>query len=455
MKKSFVFFFAVLAALTVSRARAEAAPDVSRATAQAEAALWQSLDGIPILGEGDPIPDDLYLCGPFLYLAPTRSDSDEVFIPDQNSWDYEPQGIPQGAEIRAEEVLLPTGSVPESGRAVFPLLFSPGYSDSATYVEIGSVNRQSFAVLLIDRETGEVAARVYSSQTEKMPIWIMGGTRKDMNDHNVLSFTPRDRKSIWDYVLGTAPINGYAFFMEDGEVTGMLRYAGGELVIPEGAKGIGKETFREWTDITAVRFPDSLTYIGECAFADCTGLKRAEMNEGLGELYSDCFSGCTQLEEVRLPASLYKMGERCFQGCTSLSQITVPEKVSEIPESCFSGCTALESVEITGMISKIGKAAFEDCGVLRTLTFPDQTDSVGVAAFWGCDSLESISFGVTRRYAEQNWDKAWDDGCNAEIRWKRDPLPPILGAVEAAIVLTAAAVVIVRKKRAKKGPHAS
>ncbi len=521
MKRVCALILVLLTVLPVPCVRAEAAPEIHSAAALAEKALRQPLDDVPAIGDDAPMVDDLYLCGPFLYLAPTDSDRDEVFIPDQDRWDYEPQWLPTGAEIRADETLVSAEAVPEGARAVFPLLFSPGYYEGAVYTVVGRVDCQAFAALLIDRKTGEAVAWVEDKKDLGTPQFLPEEhCRKDMNDRYVFWYEsiPKTRKAIWNSVFGSTTGIGYVFYMEDGEVTGAPGKIGGELVIPEGVTGIAYGAFRDRNDIQTIRFPKSLEYIGphafdSCeelrelevpgnvgrikndAFSSCRKLERVTLNEGVGMLHHGCFSECTKLEEIRLPDSLYEIEEGCFSGCVSLSEITIPKNL-DIPASCFSGCsalrsvafvgdgadlgdhafsdcaslqhidlprytfrigdgsfsgcTALQSVGINGTILHIGAGAFENCGALQSLSFINRTASVGEGAFRGCDSLESISFDVTRRYAAQKWDRNWKEGCTAEIRWKRDLLPPILGAAAAVIGLAAAVVIPLRKKRQKK-----
>ncbi|MBO5999467.1 MAG: hypothetical protein J6P87_07245, partial [Lachnospiraceae bacterium] len=110
----------------------EQSAEVSEAIGQAEAAFRQSFDDVPVLGEDQPMPDDMYLCGPYLYIGPAGDGPDDLFIPDQKSYKYEPGDLPHGAEICADETLVQVTDVPEGARAVFPVLYCPGYSDSAS-----------------------------------------------------------------------------------------------------------------------------------------------------------------------------------------------------------------------------------------------------------------------------------------------------------------------------------
>ena len=509
---------AVEAAQAASAVDAQPSGEVREAMAMAEAALQRPLDDVPVFDGEAPMPEGMLLCGPFLYLAPTASDLDEVFIPADGVSKFASEGLPPEAEVRVDESLVQGTDIPEDARTVFPLLFCSGYCGSASYTTLGRVSYHAFSALLIDRETGEVVARLDGPRREgKSMMLSRGDYRKDMNDRYVYWFksTPKHLKDFWVDAFSNAAVNGCAFFLEEGEVTAMLGNAADVLVIPEGVTGIGKEAFRDRADITAVRFPDSLTSVGERAFNGCTGLGAVELPEGITELGNkafqdcaalervmlpegltridyDCFAGCVSLKAIDFPAGLKEIGARCFTGCVSLGQIAIPESIKEIPascfsdcealqtvefagkstrlgqkafsncvslrqitvpqyaftvgEQCFSSCTALEAVEIAGTLVELGGGAFDGCAALKALSFGN-VSTVGAGAFQGCDNLAEITFDVTRLHASRRWDKAWREGCAAEIHWKSDPLPPVLAALAAVIVLAAILLIRRRKKR--------
>ena len=390
--------------------------EVGEAIAMAEAALQRPLDDVPVFVEESPMPEGMRLCGPFLYLAPTASDLDEVFIPAQSISEYSTEGLPPEAAFRVDESLVQATDIQEGTRAVFPLLFCSGYCGSASYSTLGRVSYQAFSALLIDRETGEVVGRLDGPRREGTSMMLSRGDyRKDMNDRYVFWFksTPKHLKDFWIDAFSNAAVNGCALFLEEGEVTAMLGNAGDVLVIPEGVTGIGNEAFRNREDIKAIRFPDSLTTVGErafngCAglsavelpegvtklsnkaFQDCAALERVTLPEGLTRLDYDCFAECASLKAIDLPSALSKIGARCFTGCVSLTHIAIPKSIKEIPASCFSGCVALQTVEFAGKSTRLDQYAFSNCVLLRQITVPQYAFTIGEGCFSGCTALESV-----------------------------------------------------------------
>jgi hypothetical protein len=83
--------------------------------------------------------------------------------------------------------------------------------------------------------------------------------------------------------------------------------------------------------------PNSVTCIGEWAFADCNNLT-----------------------SITIPNSVTSIGERAFCFCTGLTSITIPNSVESIGDGAFLRCDALESVRIPNSVTEIGEDAFPE-----------------------------------------------------------------------------------------------
>ena len=69
----------------------------------------------------------------------------------------------------------------------------------------------------------------------------------------------------------------------------------------------------------------------------------------------------TYLTSVSLPSTLTVVGESAFEGCVSLESITLPEGVISLHDAAFKGCTSLEQIEIPSTVSTIYGTAFNNC----------------------------------------------------------------------------------------------
>lgn len=127
--------------------------------------------------------------------------------------------------------------------------------------------------------------------------------------------------------------------------------------------GILRGVFNGCNSLTQLILPETLTYIGQEAFCNCTGLQSIQVK------YKD---GSTS------PASGYLAAEeieyRAFYGCTSLTGITLGEKVQSnnkvysgvktVQNEAFMNCTNLRSVEIGPTVTWIEGGAFANCNAL-------------------------------------------------------------------------------------------
>ena len=72
--------------------------------------------------------------------------------------------------------------------------------------------------------------------------------------------------------------------------------------------------------------PDTVTYIDDCAFEECSGLTKLKLSNNLEKIGEYTFWGCTSLKTVEVPKSVKSIGKGAFGGCTSLTEIRVPKR---------------------------------------------------------------------------------------------------------------------------------
>ncbi len=125
------------------------------------------------------------------------------------------------------------------------------------------------------------------------------------------------------------------FTLLEDDTYELTSYSGtaGEVVVPAQNEGkpvtkIGKDAFKDNTNLKKVTFPATLTEIGESAF-----------------------EGCAYLNDLVFPDGLKKIGARAFYGLSLLSNLTIPDSVTEIGEYAigYLGDSArLATLTITG-----------------------------------------------------------------------------------------------------------
>jgi len=173
------------------------------------------------------------------------------------------------------------------------------------------------------------------------------------------------------------------------------------VTIPNDVESIGMAAFSNCSGLTNILIPDSVTSLGNGAFSDCTGLTRVTIGNGVTNLGSvtpegnessterGIFFGCTELTNVILGSSVRRIGDRSFAG-TNLESITIPDGVTIIGSSAFAG-TNLTTISIPASVTDIGSYAFAGTK-LTNVTLENGLTNIGNSVFAGCSSLTSIAF---------------------------------------------------------------
>ena len=58
-------------------------------------------------------------------------------------------------------------------------------------------------------------------------------------------------------------------------------------------------------------------YMGPCAFADCTSLRKVTIPDCVLQIAPQAFARCASLMEITIPNSVLIIGESAFEGCCS------------------------------------------------------------------------------------------------------------------------------------------
>ncbi len=79
-----------------------------------------------------------------------------------------------------------------------------------------------------------------------------------------------------------------------------------EVVLPEGLERIEKWAFLDCSNITTIKLPSTIKFLGSSCFSGVP-ITQLELPDGIEELESCCFSG-TKIEELYIPKSVKKLG---------------------------------------------------------------------------------------------------------------------------------------------------
>lgn len=143
--------------------------------------------------------------------------------------------------------------------------------------------------------------------------------------------------------------------------------------------------FEEGREMNSLVLPEKVPLFGAAYTLTSVG-ERAFAGEGIAE--------------ASLPETVSRLGEAAFADCARLRSFDLPFAVSEIPDYCFSGCASLDDIVLGDSIVAIGAHAFENSGLhsapesvyidglahyLSLYRLPARLESIGDRAFYGVD----------------------------------------------------------------------
>lgn len=164
------------------------------------------------------------------------------------------------------------------------------------------------------------------------------------------------------------------------------------VTIPNSVIAINDGAFRSSKMLESVIIPDSVEFIGQFAFYNCTELTSITIPNSVTTISFGAFQSCSKLESVIIPDSIISIGPQVFCDCTSLTSVTIPDSVTSIGEYTFNGCTNLASINLPKAITSLSNSLFWGCTSLISITIPASVTSIGSYAFYDCTILTSIYF---------------------------------------------------------------
>ena len=170
-----------------------------------------------------------------------------------------------------------------------------------------------------------------------------------------------------------------------------------EMYIPESVTSIGGYAFCDCNGLTSITIPNNVTSIGNKAFEGCSSLTSVAINSQaiVGKTYTydshikNIFG--SQVTEYIIGDSISSIGEWAFAHCSSLASITIPNSVTSIGDYAFLDCSGFTSVTIPNSVTSIGKGAFQSCDGLTSVTLGNSVTSIGYESFAYCPSLTSVT----------------------------------------------------------------
>lgn len=149
-----------------------------------------------------------------------------------------------------------------------------------------------------------------------------------------------------------------------------------QLKLPNGLARLGAQAFDMCRSLTNVTIPNSLASVPGGAFNDCSSLENVTLPNRLMSIGSSAFNGCRVMNVV-IPQTVTNIGDWAFANCAYLTNITLPESLLNIGSWCFAWCSSLTNATIPGSVLSIGDGAFRISTNLTGVFFTGNPPSLG------------------------------------------------------------------------------
>nr|WP_314783229.1 leucine-rich repeat domain-containing protein [uncultured Porphyromonas sp.] len=203
-----------------------------------------------------------------------------------------------------------------------------------------------------------------------------------------------------DKTVGVAPYSGIDnVYQYDMVVPETISYGGNTYTVV----AIGRVAFANMFNLTSVKLPKTIKYIGQSAFWG-SSIKSIEIPDATEEIGDKCFKEAIKLSTIKLGKGLTQVGIGAFSGCWDVKEITIAEGNTAFSNRDGALYTKDEStvikypsyrnnvkeVILPSTVKKIAEGAFEYCEYITDITMNEGLKEIESTAFYLCRSLKSV-----------------------------------------------------------------
>lgn len=160
--------------------------------------------------------------------------------------------------------------------------------------------------------------------------------------------------------------------------------------------------FTNYTGLTEIVLPSTLTKVDESAFENCSNLTKVtfqdgELNTWNLEKIGDMAFKNTALLEIALPVSVKMIGTESFSKNLKLTKVTLQEGLETINDMAFEDCSALSSIILPKSIKRLDGYVFRNCENLTNVVIPATIEHIGDGAFENCSKMQISKTEIVRK----------------------------------------------------------
>lgn len=193
-------------------------------------------------------------------------------------------------------------------------------------------------------------------------------------------------------ISGYGPIPTFRTSGDDAAPWRVQRNNIKKVIIDDGIKSIGANSFYEFNYIEEISIPDSVQDIGKGAFYRCSRLESIELPYGIETIESNTFGCCSSLKSITIPETVIEIGSMAFCYCSELKTVVFDgDELTTIGPAAFSGCNFTEFVVPDG-VTTVKENVFNGCRKLKKITFPSSVKTLGAKALANCENLYEVYF---------------------------------------------------------------
>ena len=180
--------------------------------------------------------------------------------------------------------------------------------------------------------------------------------------------------------------------------------------LPESLVSIQTGAFAWCDDLQSIYIPKSVEDIESAAFEGCIGLNSVVVDKD-NKIYdsrNDC-NGIIETEgnelifgnqNTKIPNSVTRIGEWAFAGQSLLTMVDIPSSVTSLGSHAFSE-SGLKSMEMPNSIIALGVNVFMNCRAMETLVFSESLEIISGFILNQCHALKSVIIPASVKVVEE------------------------------------------------------